>query len=224
MRLAVLVSGRGLNLGAVLEAVADQRLRGVQPVIVISNRAGVPALDVAAAHGVPSRVLTRTAFASADARDLAIGTAVAASGAQLALLAGYDQLLRPPYFATFAGRTINIHPSLLPRHGGRGMVGLAVHRSVLAAGDGVTGVTVHEVTQALDAGLPIAQVELPVRPGESAAELAERVLAVEHRTLVEVLGRLTAEGSAQGEPASMTAASSPEGAARGSHERRRTHA
>ena len=104
------------------------------------------------------------------------------------------------------------------------MVGLAVHRSVLAAGDAVTGVTVHEVTQALDAGLPIAQVELPVRPGESAEELAERVLGVEHRTLVEVLGRLAAEGSAQGEPASMTAASSPEGAARGSHERRRTHA
>ena len=152
MRLAVLVSGRGSNLGAVLDAVADQRLRDVQPVLVISNRAGVPALAVAAAHGVPSRVLTRAAFASADARDLAIGTAIADSGAELALLAGYDQLLRSPYFAAFRGRTINIHPSLLPRHGGRGMVGLAVHRAVLAAGDGVTGVTVHEVTEALDAG------------------------------------------------------------------------
>jgi len=224
MRLAVLVSGRGSNLGAVLDAVADHRLPNVQPVLVISNRAGVPALAVASAHEVPSRVLTRAAFASPDARDLAIGTAIADSGAELALLAGYDQLLRPPYFAAFRRRTINIHPSLLPRHGGRGMVGLAVHRAVLAAGDGVTGVTVHEVTETLDAGPPIAQVAVPVLPGESAEELAERVLAVEHLTLVEVLGRLAAEGSAQGEPASMTAASSRAGAARGSHERRRTHA
>jgi phosphoribosylglycinamide formyltransferase 1 len=224
MRLAVLVSGRGSNLGAVLDAVADQRLRDVQPVLVISNWAGVPALAVAAAHGVPTRVLTRDAFASADARDLAIGTAIADSGAECALLAGYDQLLRSPYFAAFHGQTINIHPSLLPRHGGRGMVGLAVHRAVLAARDGVTGVTVHEVTEALDGGPAIAQVELPVLPGESAEELAQRVLAVEHRTLVEALDRLAAEGSRQGEPASMTAASSPEGAARASHERRRTHA
>ncbi|HKO33251.1 MAG TPA: phosphoribosylglycinamide formyltransferase [Candidatus Limnocylindria bacterium] len=217
MRLAVLVSGRGSNLGAVLDAVADQRLRDVQPVLVISNRVGVPALAVAAAHDVPSRVLTRSAFASADARDQAIGSAIADSGAELALLAGYDQLLRPPYFAAFGGRTINIHPSLLPRHGGPGMVGLAVHRAVLAAGDGVTGVTVHDVTQALDAGPPIAQVEVPVLSGESPEELAERILVVEHRTLVEVLGRLAAEGSAQVEPASMTAASSPAGAARASH-------
>ena len=164
MRVAVLVSGRGSNLEAVLDAVADQRLHDVQPVLVISNRAGVPALAVAAAHGVPSRVLTRAAFASADARDLAIGTAVADSGAECALLAGYDQLLRSPYFAAFHGRTINIHPSLLPRHGGRGMVGLAVHRAVLAAGDQVTGVTVHEVTEALDAGPPIAQVEVAGAP------------------------------------------------------------
>jgi len=224
MRLAVLVSGRGSNLGAVLDAVADQRLRDVQPVLVISNRAGVPALALAVAHDVPIRVLARAAFASADARDQAIGSAIADSGAELALLAGYDQLLRPTYFAAFSGRTINIHPSLLPRHGGRGMVGLAVHRAVLAAGDGVTGVTVHDVTEALDAGAPIAQVEVPVLSGESPEELAERVLVVEHRTLVEVLGRLAAEGSAQGEPASMTAASSPAGAARASHERRRTHA
>ncbi|HEX5579873.1 MAG TPA: phosphoribosylglycinamide formyltransferase [Candidatus Limnocylindria bacterium] len=224
MRLAVLVSGRGSNLGAVLDAVAGGRLPGLEPVLVISNRSGVPALAVAAAHGVPSRVLARAGFASAELRDAAIGRAVAGSGAELALLAGYDQLLRAPYFAAFRGRTINIHPSLLPRHGGRGMVGLAVHRSVLAAGDTMSGVTVHEVTESLDAGPAIAQVEVPVRRGETAEELAQRVLAVEHRTLVEVLARLAAEGSEQGASASMTAASPPTGAARAPHERRRTHA
>jgi phosphoribosylglycinamide formyltransferase 1 len=153
-----------------------------------------------------------------------MGRAVAGSGAELALLAGYDQLLRPPFFAAFRGRTINIHPSLLPRHGGRGMVGLAVHRSVLAAGDTITGVTVHEVTETLDGGPVIARIEVPVLRGETAEELAERVLAVEHRTLVEVLARLAAEGSGAGASASMTAASPPTGAARAPHERRRTHA
>jgi phosphoribosylglycinamide formyltransferase 1 len=224
MRLGVLVSGRGSNLGAVLDAVADRRLSDIQPVLVISNRAGVPALSVAADHGVPSQVLARTDFASTDARDRAIGTALAECGAELALLAGYDQLLRRPFFGAFRGRTINIHPSLLPRHGGRGMVGLAVHRAVLAAGDSVTGVTVHEVTETLDAGPPIAQVEVRVLSGESAEELAERVLAVEHRTLVDVLASLAAEGSDQGASASMTAASPPTEAARAPHERRRTHA
>jgi phosphoribosylglycinamide formyltransferase-1 len=224
MRLAVLVSGRGSNLAAVLDAVAERRLPDVLPVLVISNRAGVPALEVASERGVPSRVLARTDFASADARDLAIGVAVTDSGAELALLAGYDQLLRRPFFSAFGGRTINIHPSLLPRHGGRGMVGMAVHRAVLGAGDSVTGVTVHEVTEALDAGPPIAQVEVPVLPGDSAEALAKRVLAVEHLTLVEVLARLAAEGSVQGPSGSMAAASSPSGAARAPHERRRTHA
>ena len=224
MRLAVLVSGRGSNLAAVLDAVAGARLAAVEPVLVISNRAGAPALAVAAAHDVPSQVLARSDFATAEQRDAAIGRAVADSGAELALLAGYDQLLRAPFFAAFGGRTINIHPSLLPRHGGRGMVGLAVHRSVLAAGDTMTGVTVHEVTESLDDGPTIAQVEVPVLRDETAEELARRVLAVEHRTLIEVLARLAAEGSDRGASASMTAASPPTGAARAPHERRRTHA
>ena len=114
--------------------------------------------------------------------------------------------------------------SLLPRHGGRGMVGLAVHESVLAAGDTMTGVTVHEVTESLDDGPVITQVEVPVLRGETAEELAQRVLAVEHRTPVDVLARMAAEGSDQGASASMTAASPPNGAARAPHERRLTHA
>jgi phosphoribosylglycinamide formyltransferase-1 len=198
MRLAILVSGRGTNLAAVLDAVAEGRLSDVEPVLVVSNRPGVPALDVAARAGVPTRVVTRTEYADADARDGAIGRAVTEAGTDLALLAGYDQLLRPAYFAAFRGRTINIHPSLLPRHGGPGMVGLAVHASVLAAGDGETGVTIHEVTPELDGGPPIAQVRVAVLDGDTPERLATRVLIVEHRCLVEVLAHLSA---------SMTAAS-----------------
>ena len=219
MRLAILVSGRGSNLEAVLDAVADGRLSAIQPVLVLSNRPGVRALAVAAAHRVPSVVLRRADFVDADARDRAIGSALKDSGANLALLAGYDQLLRPAYFAAFAGRTINIHPSLLPRHGGAGMMGLAVHAAVIAAGDEDTGVTIHKVTPQLDAGPPLAQERVPVRAGESAADLAGRVLSVEHDLLVRVLARLAAEGEPEAASASMAAAL-PATGARALHERR----
>ena len=192
MRLGILVSGRGSNLEAVLDAVADGRLPSVEPVLVISNRPDIRALEVAARRGVAWRLMPRSDFADAQARDAAIGRTLQEAGCQLALLAGYDQLLSSPYFAAFDGRTINVHPSLLPRHGGRGMIGLAVHAAVLAAGEAETGVTIHEVTPLLDAGPPIEQVRLAVRPGESVAELAERVLEVEHQVLVEVLARLSA--------------------------------
>jgi phosphoribosylglycinamide formyltransferase-1 len=220
MRLGVLVSGRGSNLEAVLAAVAAGRLPGVEPVLVVSNRPGARALAVAAAHGVPSRAMPSIDFGGAEERDAAIGDALSRSGADLALLAGYDQLLRPAYFAAYAGRTINIHPSLLPRHGGRGMMGMAVHRAVLAARDGETGVTVHDVTPELDAGPPIAQVLVPVHPDDTAERLADRVLAREHRLLVEVLARLAAEEAAHGSSASMAAALPPVTEGGATHERR----
>ena len=183
MRLGVLVSGRGSNLEAVLRA-------GIPVAIVVSNRPGVRGLRVATDHGVPTVILSRVDFPDADARDAAIGAALTRAGVQLALLAGYDQLLRPPYFAAFGGRTINIHPSLLPAHGGRGMVGIAVHRSVLQAGDAETGVTIHEVTAELDAGPILAMARVPVLPGDDPERLAARVLAEEHRLLVETLSSL----------------------------------
>ena len=186
MRLGVLVSGRGSNLDAVLSA-------GIEVAVVISNRPGVLALDVAAAHGVPAHVLGRAAHGhEASARDRAIGETLTVAGVDLALLAGYDRLLRPSYFEAFRGRTINIHPSLLPAHGGTGMLGLAVHRSVLAAGDGETGVTIHEVTADLDDGPILAQSRVPVLPGDDAETLAARVLVEEHRLLVTTLEEISA--------------------------------
>jgi phosphoribosylglycinamide formyltransferase-1 len=207
MRLGILVSGRGSNLRAVLEAVDEGQLPGVEPVLVVSNRSGVPALGIAADHGVPSVVIRRSAYLDAPARDAAVGSALAEAGAELALLAGYDQLLHRPYFERFAGRTINLHPSLLPRHGGKGMMGLAVHAAVLAAGDRETGVTVHWVTPELDAGPPLAQVRVAVRAGETVEELAARVLVEEHRLIVEVLAGLAREVGGAEASGRMTAAS-----------------
>lgn len=186
MRLGVLVSGRGSNLEAILDA-------GLEVALVISNRPGVRALEVAAAHGVPSVVLRRADFDDAPARDAAIGAALTSAAVELAVLAGWDQLLRPAYFAAFGGRTINIHPSLLPAHGGSGMMGLEVHRSVLLRGDSETGATIHEVTPDLDAGPILAQARVPVEPGDDAEALAARVLAEEHRLLVATLRQLAGD-------------------------------
>jgi phosphoribosylglycinamide formyltransferase-1 len=219
MRLGVLVSGRGSNLEAVLDAIAGGRLSDVEPVVVISNRPAVPALAIAARHGVATRVVRRADFADRAVRDAAIGRALTESGAELALLAGYDQLLAGTYFAAYDGRTINVHPSLLPRHGGVGMMGLAVHASVLAAGDRETGVTIHDVTPELDQGPAIAQARLAVRDGETADELAARVLVLEHRLVVAVLARLAAEGSGVDLSASMTAAPRARTRPRTTHER-----
>jgi phosphoribosylglycinamide formyltransferase-1 len=191
VRLGVLVSGRGSNLAAVLEAVAAGELPGVQPALVISNRSGIPALDIAARHGVPSLVL-EAAPGNRAVRDEAIGRALADVGAEVALLAGYDQILGPSYFARFGGVTLNLHPSLLPRHGGPGMVGTAVHDAVLASGDRISGATVHEVTADVDAGPIVNQVEVPVEPGDTADSLAARIRAAEHRLVVDTLRGLVA--------------------------------
>jgi phosphoribosylglycinamide formyltransferase-1 len=189
MRLGVLVSGRGSNLEAVLGA----RIPEIETALVISNHGTVRALEIAAAHGVPARVLRRADFGGdAVARDGAIGLALTTAEVDVALLAGYDQLLSGSYFAAFGGLTINIHPSLLPAHGGRGMLGAAVHRSVLAAGEDESGATVHEVTPELDAGPILAQARVPVLLGDDVESLGARVLAAEHRLLVATLVDLAA--------------------------------
>ena len=191
MRLGVLVSGRGSNLEAILAG-------GIEVTIVISNRPDVRALEVAAAHDVPALVLRRADFADAAARDAAIAAALVDAGVGLAVLAGYDQRLRPSYFAGFGGRTVNVHPSLLPAHGGDGMMGAAVHRSVLEAGEAETGATIHEVTPELDAGPILAQARVPVDAGDDAESLAARVLVAEHRLLVQTIRSLLGAEAAKG--------------------------
>lgn len=178
----MLASGRGSNLEAILDA-------GLDVALVLCNRPGARALRVAQDRGVPTRLVRRADYPDASSRDAAIGAALTEAGVGLAVLAGWDQLLRPTYFSSFTGRTVNIHPSLLPAHGGPGMLGLEVHRSVLAAADAQTGVTIHEVTAELDAGPVLAQGHVAVRSGDTPETLAARVLAVEHRLLVETLRR-----------------------------------
>ncbi len=165
-RVAILISGRGSNMQALIE-----RAQGYDVVLVASNKAHAPGLDTARALGVPTFVYqaARPAFESALQRaldDHRIGTIA---------LAGYMRLLSPEFIRRWPGRILNIHPSLLPKY-----KGLDTHARVLAAGDKVSGCTVHLVSEELDSGEMVAQAEVVVEPDDDAADLAARVLRAEH--------------------------------------------
>jgi len=173
-RVAVCASGRGSNLAALIEA-----LRGTDAdvVLVLSNRRDAGALAIAEAQGIPRHLLTDPADAGEWERVLS------SLAIDLVVLAGYLKPVPPEVTGTWAGRMINIHPALLPAHGGVGMYGLRVHRAVLAAGDAMSGATVHLVTREYDRGPILGQERVPVLPGDTPESLAARVLAVEHQIL-----------------------------------------
>ncbi len=146
-------------------------------VLVVSNRADAGGLEIARQHGVPTRVLNDT---SDPAEWLA---ALAEFQADLVVLAGFVKRVPNQVVAAYRGRMLNIHPALLPRHGGPGMYGRRVHQAVLASGDAVSGATVHLVSEEYDRGPILAQATVPVEPDDSPDTLAARVLEVEHRLL-----------------------------------------
>ena len=177
VRVAVLVSGGGTNLQALLDALHDSPIARVAR--VISNRPDAGALERARRAGVATTVLR-------DANDPAeLQSALA--GAQLVVLAGYLKLVHSSVVTRFRGRMINIHPALLPAFGGPGMYGHRVHEAVLASGAKESGATVHFVDEAFDRGAIIAQEKVPVQKGDTAETLAARVLEAEHRLLPKVV-------------------------------------
>ena len=143
----------------------------------MSNRADAGGLAVARGHGVPTHVFQDSADPAEWRRVLD------EAGAELVVLSGYLKRVPDAVVEAWRGRVINIHPALLPRHGGPGMYGRRVHQAVLAGGDAVSGATVHLVTEEYDRGPVLGQVRVPVMPGDTPDTLAERVLAVEHRLL-----------------------------------------
>src|SRR5690606_28879509 len=187
LRLAVLASGRGSNLQAILDAIAGGRL-AAEVAGVFSDRASAQALERAQAAGVPAHALSPRGFASRAAFDDALFAAVDALGPDLVVCAGYMRLIDPGVITPRAGRVINIHPSLLPA-----FKGLHTHRQALQAGVAEHGASVHFVSADLDGGPVVAQARVPVQPGDEEHALAARVLAREHPLLVETL-RLFAAG------------------------------
>lgn len=183
--IVVLISGRGSNLEAVLHvAAAEHWLEELQAAVVavISNRRDAPGLEIARRFGIATAVIEHSAFASREAFDAALASEVDRHDPALVVLAGFMRVLTKDFVQRYAGRLINIHPSLLPL-----FPGLQTHRQALAAGVRVHGATVHFVSDAVDAGGIIAQAVVPVRPSDDEGTLAARVLEQEHRLLPHAL-------------------------------------
>ena len=182
---AVLVSGFGSNLQALLDA----RARGRLPVdfrLVASDRPDAYGLERAA--GVPTAAIPPAASADRAAWNAALGAALQDAGAELVVLAGFMRVLAPDLVRAWQGRMLNIHPSLLPRHRG-----LHTHRRTLEAGDRMHGTSVHYVTEELDGGPVVLQARVPVLPGDDPESLARKVQAREHEIYPRAV-RWVAEG------------------------------
>ncbi len=174
-RVAILISGRGSNMAALVEA-ARAPDYPAEIVGVLANVEGAGGLATAAAAGIATATLPHRDFASKADHEAAVNAQLAAWGAEIVCLAGYMRLLSPAFAERWSGRLLNIHPSLLPA-----FKGLDTHARALAAGVKEHGCTVHFVTAEMDGGPVIAQARVPVLPGDTPETLAARVLAEEHR-------------------------------------------
>jgi phosphoribosylglycinamide formyltransferase-1 len=185
-RIVVLASGSGTNLQAILDTLHERE--GIEVAGVGSDKPAAPALKRAREAGVETAVFPRDEYAGREARDVAMAAWIEARGADLVVLAGYMQLLSPAFVARFRGRVVNIHPALLPAFPGLDAIGQA-----LAAGVGVTGVTVHFVDEGVDTGPAIVQREVAVPAGRDRGQLEEAIHAVEHELYPEAI-RMIARG------------------------------
>jgi phosphoribosylglycinamide formyltransferase 1 len=188
IRLGVLISGRGSNLLAILEAIEREELPA-EVALVVSNRAQAPGLEFARASAIPTFVVERGRQGDRAERHEAVRTALEARGVELVVCAGWDEILTPDFVAAHAGRILNTHPSLLPAFGG----GLHAPADALAHGVKISGCTIHFVTDDVDGGPIVDQRPVPVLDDDTPESLADRILAEEHWALPEAI-RLYAEG------------------------------
>lgn len=187
-RLGVLISGRGSNMQAILEAIAAGRLDATVA-LVLANRADAAGLAVAEAAGVETLVLEHGRWPSRSAYDAAVAGELAARGVSLVCLAGFMRLIGAPLLERFPERVLNIHPSLLPA-----FPGLDAQRQAIDHGVKVAGATVHLVDAALDAGPIVAQAAVPVAADDTVESLSARILAEEHRLYPVAIGTVLAGG------------------------------
>ncbi|NVB80042.1 MAG: phosphoribosylglycinamide formyltransferase [Kofleriaceae bacterium] len=187
MKIGVLVSGAGTNLQALLDAEAAGKLAPAEIVVVVSNRPGVPALARAEKAGKPALVVDHKIFLERAAFEAEMITELEKHGVELVVLAGFMRVLTDRFLDRYPLRIVNTHPSLLPA-----FVGSDAPAQAIAHGVKVSGVTVHFVDASLDGGPIIAQVAVPVLPGDDAAALHARIQREEHRLLPEVVRRLAA--------------------------------
>jgi phosphoribosylglycinamide formyltransferase 1 len=189
LRLGFLASHGGSNMQAIIDACKDGRLHA-EPAAVISNNSESTALERARREGIPGFHLSSATHPDPAELDAAILRVLEERGVDLVVLAGYMKLLGPKSLERYRGRILNIHPALLPKFGGKGLYGIKVHEAVLAAGETVTGVTIHLVDERYDHGPTVAQREVPVMDGDTPESLAARVLEQEHRLFPETLEKI----------------------------------
>jgi phosphoribosylglycinamide formyltransferase-1 len=173
-----------------MDACHDGRISG-RISVVISNNSTSEVLRRAQAGGIPRRHLSRQTHAEPEHLDEAIRDELTGHGTDVVLLAGYMRKVGPQVLAAFDLRVINVHPALLPAHGGQGMYGRAVHEAVIRSGETVSGATVHLVTGNYDDGPVLAQRQVPVAPDDDAGSLEAKVRAAERGLLVDTLGALS---------------------------------
>jgi phosphoribosylglycinamide formyltransferase 1 len=184
VRVAILISGGGSNMVKLVDSMTGDH--PARPVLVLSNVPGAGGLGRAQERGVPTAVVDHRPFrGNRTAFEAALDAALAVTKPDILCLAGFMRILTPAFVARHVGRILNIHPSLLPKY-----PGLDTHARAIAAGDAEAGCSVHEVTGDLDAGPLLGQARVPVRPGDTAGTLAERVLVQEHVLYPAVLRRV----------------------------------
>jgi len=184
LRFAVLGSTRGSALRPVAEAWRQGRL-AAEPSVVVSNRAKAPILDYARAISVPAVAVSAKGL-EREEFDTAVSRVLRAHGSDIVLMIGYMRIVSPAFVEEWRGRLFNIHPSLLPRHGG--LMDLEVHRSVLEAGDSESGCTLHLAEEEVDAGRIVLRKRCGVRPDDTPESLKERVQKLEAEAFLELLG------------------------------------
>lgn len=190
--IVILISGGGSNMAAIVRTAQQQHWQhtlGARIVAVISNRADATGLALARDQGIATEVLDHQQFDSREAFDAALAELIDRHGPALVVLAGFMRILSQGFVAHYAGRLVNIHPSLLPA-----FTGLHTHARALAAGCTVAGATVHQVTADLDAGPIVEQAVVPILPGDTAQTLAARVLTQEHVLYPSALAKLLRAG------------------------------
>jgi phosphoribosylglycinamide formyltransferase-1 len=186
-RLGILASHRGSNFQAIIDACERGQLNA-SPVLAISNNSQSMALSRARQAGIAALHISHVTHP--DNQDQAIADALSEHAVDLVITAGFMKKLGPVTLNRFKGKIINVHPSLLPRHGGAGMYGLNVHQAVIDAGDQQTGISIHWVESDYDTGPVIAQLKIAVAEDDTAASLAEKVIQQEHQLLVSTLASL----------------------------------
>ena len=192
LRIAVLASGGGSNCQALIDRINDGTIPDTEIRCVVSNNSSSGVMERAHRHGVETVHLSNKHAADDLELDRLFITCLQERSINLVILAGYMKKRGPLFVNAFTRRIINIHPSLLPRYGGRGMYGERVHRAVLDAGEAESGATVHLVNEEYDRGVILAQEKVPVKSRDTVQSLADRVLRVEHRILPRTTARIAA--------------------------------